>query len=354
MAERQLAAVQGVGDFITPLNYRESESYLPAVIACIDYISSSLATLPVRLCRKDGMHKEVVYDHQIATLLKDPHPQLNGMPELLLLSCTDLLAYGNCIITISNINGRLTLTPIPWGYVTCPYREYDAGYRVTYPDNDTFVFPSSQVVHIRIGCIDGGFIGRSPLARNSATLALAKLVEKSTTGLWQNDCVTTMAFKTNKVLTKPQRDSARQNVLDQTTVAKKGAPIFLDSDLNIQSISANSKDLQHIETRMYQGIVSISMIFGISPVLIGDLRFGTYSNYSQARQAFAHETLSRYQTLFSQALTRKLLVDEDDMKIELDASHLLQDRDAKVKEIVELRKAEVLSPQEAKKELGYG
>ena len=352
-AEQQLAAIAGVGDFLTPLNYKESESYLPAVIACIDYISTTLASLPVRVCRRDGTRKEIVtVPHPVASLLRDPHPQLNGMAELILLSTVDLLAYGNCVITIDTIDGRPVLTPIPWGYVTCPYREYSAGYRVTYPGSDSVALPSSRVVHVRIGCIDGGFIGRSPLARNNMTIALSKVVEKATSGLWSNGVYPSIALKTTKILNNDQRAAARQSLISQLGGENRGKPMFLDADFGIEQVAANSKDLEHIEQRML-GIVQICMIFGISPVLIGDLRFGTYTNYGEARKA-SMETIAIYQRLFGNALTRKLLVGEDDLKIEFDSSHLLQTRAEKVTEVATLVEKGVIAAEEGRKELGYG
>ena len=352
-AEQQLAAIAGVGDFLTPLNYKESEAYLPAVLACIDYISTTLASLPVRVCRRDGTRREVVTDHPVANLLNAPHPQLNGFSELLLISSVDLLAYGNCVITIDTIDGKPVLTPIPWGYVTCPYREYSAGYRVTYPGSDSVALPSSRVVHIRIGCIDGGFIGRSPLARNNMTIALAKTVERATSGLWSNGVYPSIALKTTKVLNNDQRAAARQSLITQLAGDNRGKPMFLDADFGIEQVSANSKDLEHIDQRML-GIVQVCMIFGISPVLIGDLRYGTYSNYSEARKA-SMETIAIYQRQFGNALTRKLLADDDELKIELDSSHLLQTRSEKVMEVVELVKAGVFEGdmESVRRELGY-
>ena len=352
-AEQQLAAIAGVGDFLTPLNYKESESYLPAVIACIDYISTTLASLPPRLCRRDGTKRELVTDHPVASLLQDPHPNLNGFSELILISSVDLLAYGNCIITLDTLNGRPVLTPIPWGYVTCPYREYGAGYRVTYPGSDSVALPSSQVVHVRIGCIDGGFIGRSPLARNSRTIALSKVVERATSSLWSNGVYPSIALKTTKTLTPEQRSSTRQSLISQLGGNNRGKPMFLDADFAIEQVSANSKDLEHIDQRML-GIVQICMIFGISPVLIGDLRYGTYTNYGEARKA-SMETIAIYQRQFGNALTRKLLADDNDLKIELDSSHLLQTRNEKVMEMVELVKAGVFENdmESVRRELGY-
>lgn len=358
-AEQQLAAIQGVGDFLSPISYRDAESYLPSVVACIDYISTSLASLPVKLYRYDGAKKELVTDHPIANLLKNPNPQLNGMPELLMMSCIDLLAYGNCIITIDTLDDQPILTQIPWGLVAAPYREpYHTGYKITYPHGGLIpkseVVPSSRVVHVRLACIDGGFIGRSPLARNNMTVALSKVVEKATDGLWRNGVYPSIAVKTGKILTPQQRTDARRNLITQLGGENRGKPMFLDADYSLEKLAANSKDLEHLDQRMFGGVVQICMIFGVSPMLIGDLRFSTYSNFDQARQAFALETLSTYQRLFATAFTRKLLDGENNLKIELDTSHLLQTRTEKATEVTELVKAGILSPEEGKKELGYG
>ena len=105
-AEQQLAAIAGVGDFITPLTYKDAESSLPAVVACVEYITNSLSSLKMQLVRREGSSKEVIYDHPIANLIRNPHPQLMGTTELLSCSMLDLLAYGNSIITIDTLNGE--------------------------------------------------------------------------------------------------------------------------------------------------------------------------------------------------------------------------------------------------------
>lgn len=353
-AEQQLAAIAGVADYLTPITYRETESLLPAAVACIDFISHSVASLPIRICKRDGMKKEVVTEGIIYDLLRDPHPHYSGATELMLLAMRDLLATGNSVIVSSETNGRMTLTHIPWVYVTSPYREYNAGYRVTWPGGETVQLPASQVMHARIGCEDGGFIGKSPLGRNSATVALSKLIEKATAGLWENGCYPSLAIKTPKILSADQRADARKSIKDQLAGLNKGGNLFLDADFSLQDFSVNSKDLQQLETRQFNGIVNVCMCYKVSPVLIGDLRFGTYSNYQQARVGWFADGISIYQKLWSELFTKTLFGATSDYRVELDSSHILQDRDAKVKEIVELRKAGIIDSTEAKKELGYG
>ena len=88
----QLAAIAGISDFTTPLSVRESESYIPWVLACVDFIAKSVSSLPVRLCRRQGTEKEVIEDHAVAELLKNPHPRLDGgMTEILLFATTELI-----------------------------------------------------------------------------------------------------------------------------------------------------------------------------------------------------------------------------------------------------------------------
>ena len=354
-AELQLAAVQGVYDFTSPINYKEAESYLPAVIGCIDFISRSVASLPIRVCRKVGTEKEVITDGAVADLLKAPNPRLVGMTEIIAMTVVDLLAFGNGVILVDEQDGKPILEPIPYGYCTFPYRENMSGYRITYPDNSTRDVPSSQIVHLRINALDGGWIGRSPLARNNNTIALAKLVEQATASLWGNGVYPSLALKTPKSFkSQKEREQARTNLISQLGGNKRGKPLFLDQDFSIEQMKVNSKDLEHMDQRLYGGVVQICTIFGVSPILAAqDYRWGTYSNYDQTRRAWATDGLTIYQKLIGQGLTQKLPI-EDDTYIELDSSHLLQSRKEKVDEIVALVKEGILNADEGRMELGYG
>ena len=262
------------------------------------------------------------------------------------------MSYGNAIILIDEIDKKPALVPIPYGYVVFPYRENNAGYRITYPDQETVVVPQSRVCHLKIGSTDT-YIGRSPLARGHATIGLIKLVEQATSSLWTQGVYPSLIFKTTKKQQESQRQANRQYLMTHLSGKNRGRPLFLDHDYNIEKVPVNSKDLEHLNQRML-GIVQICAIFGCSPVLAcSDLRYGTYSNYSEARKAWAQDGLSIYQKLFSNVLSKKLVGDEPDLYVELDSSHLLQDRDAKMKELIELTKAGILTKEEAKAEAGY-
>lgn len=354
-AEQQLAAIAGIGDFLTPLSYKDAESSLPAVVACVEYIVSSLSSLKLQLVRRDGSSKEIIYDHPIAELIRNPHPQLMGTTELLSLSVLDLLAFGNSVITIDTMDGQPVLTPIPWGYISCPYREYSAGYRVTYPGQDSVALPSSRVIHLRIGAVDGGFIGRPILGRSAEAVSLAKLVEKSTRSLFSgNGIYPTLAIKSRKPLNPETADRARKSLEAALGGTDNfGKAMFIPQDFDLEQVSPNAHHQELLATREWH-FTTICAVFQVPPQLVGYGRFQTLANFETALKSFAYQPLGRYVRLYGDAFTRRLLPDDKELHIELDHKHLLQSRSELITEITQLTEKGIISAEEAKKAAGYG
>ena len=341
-------------DYLSPLTFKEAESYLPTVMGCIDLISNTLATLPVKVLRYDGTRKEVLNNHWLNPLLNNPNRYQNRFGEYIRYCCRQLLAYGNSITLITTTNGRATLEPIPWQYVQSPYRENPDTYVVSWPGAERVIVPPSQIVHVRLAS-DDSYIGKSPLQRAGNATALAKIVEQATQGIWRNSCKPSIALTHKEKLSPKDRQTAEEVLKEKYSGANQGAPLLLDNELVPVLIPNNAQHNQHLEQRMYGGIVQICQIFGCSPVLAAqDLRFGTYSNYAEARKQFADSTLRFYQHLFGDALTKALLSGEPDTYVNLDSDHLLQTRNERVTEMKELVEAGILDPNDANRELGYG
>lgn len=352
-AEQQLAAIAGVNDYLTPLNYQDAESSLPAVVACVEYITSSLSSLKMQLVRRDGSSKEVIYDHPIAELIRDPHPQLMGASELLALSMRDLLAYGNAIITIDSLDGEPVLTYVPWGFVTAPFREYSAGYRITYPGSNSQLVPSSRVIHLRLGGDE--FIGRPVLGRSANAVALAKLVEKSTRSLFDgNGIYPTLAIKSLKPMTPTVADQARTSLEKALGGSDNfGKAMFLPQDFDLEQISPNAHHQELLGTREWH-FTTVCAVFQVPPQLVGYGRFQTLANFETALKSFAYQPLGRYVRLYSDAFSRRLLPDDKDLRVELDHQHLLQSRSELIAEIKTLKEIGAINETEAKKAAGWG
>ena len=356
-AEQQLTRIAGIGDFLTPISWRQAESSLPAVVACVEYIVSSLSSLKMQVVRRDEASKEIIYDHPIAELIRDPNPQFMGTSELLALSMMDLLAYGNSVITIDSMDDTPVLTPIPWSYVSSPpYRSSpDTGYRITYGTQDSVAVPRSRIIHLRVGATDGGWIGRPILGRSQEAVALAKLVEQSTKALFDsNGIFTSIAVSSKKPMNPNDVTRARESMRQELSGADNfGKALFLPPEFDVVPVEQNAQHQELLATREWH-FTTICALFQVPPQLVGYGRFQTLANFETALKSFAYQPLGKYVKLYSDAFSQKLLPDEKDMRVEIDHQHLLQDRRSKIEELKVMVEIGALTPDEAKKAAGYG
>ena len=340
---------------LSPIGFLDAENYLPTVVACIDLITQSIASLPVRVCRREATSRVVVTDHPITRALRNPGRHQAGFSDLMRTAVRSLLAYGNGIIVIDNDdNMQVTLEAIPWVYcsitnLSAPQLEY----QVSRPHRSgSMRYPASQIIHLKTHSDDGGVYGRSVLERGGASVALVKLIEQATNSHWRNGCYPSLALSTTKTLSADTKRKAREDLIQQFAGDALGKPMLLDQDIKATALPINAQHMQHLEQRQH-GIVSICQLFGVVPVLIGDMRFGTYSNFAESLKHYHELCLQPYVVMIEQALTHRLLPDEPDLNIELDTSHLRVSRSDKIKNTIELTKAGILSKDEAKAELGY-
>ena len=225
-AENELAAVQS--DFLSPLSYREAESAIPTVVACADLLLNSVSSLPVRILRYEGTKAEVIDDHPILNLLREPAPHLNGFADLISVCMRSLIAYGNAIIIIDDATQKLV--PIPWTYCSLNnVGSEDMRYSISRPYiGKSKIYTADQIIHLRTNISDdGGFSGRAPLARAFRAVGLAQTIEQATTASWANGCYPSIALKSNKTLNEKQATQARKDLRDSFTNNQHTNPCLL-------------------------------------------------------------------------------------------------------------------------------
>ena len=211
------------------------------------------------------------------------------------------------------------------------------------------------MIHIRIGAVDGGFIGRPILGRSASSVALSKLVEKSTRSLFDgNGIYPTIAVKSMKPMTPTVADQARTSLEKALGGSENfGKALFLPQDFDLEQISPNAHHQELLGTREWH-FTTVCALFQVPPQLVGYGRFQTLANFETALKSFAYQPLGRYVRLYSDAFTKRLLPDERDLHVELDHQHLLQSRSEFIAELKTLKEMEAIGPDEAKKAAGYG
>jgi HK97 family phage portal protein len=95
---------------------RSGAENVACVCACIDVISSAIATLPAIVYETlpDGNRRERP-DHPVARLIRQPN-QLQSWPDLVRFFMGSVLLYGNALLTMEHDgNGQpIALNPLPW------------------------------------------------------------------------------------------------------------------------------------------------------------------------------------------------------------------------------------------------
>ena len=83
--------------------------------------------------------------------------------------------------------------------------------------------------------------------------------------------------------------------------------------MNYTPISIAPNEAQFLETRKFQ-LNEIARIFRVPPHMVGDLEKSSFSNIEQQSLEFVKYTLDPWVSRFEQAMTRRLLTDDEKKK----------------------------------------
>ena len=97
-----------------------SAENLGTVLACVNAISSAMASLPAWVYRRTGSGREVVEDHPLMRLVRRGPNQFQSWPDWIEWTMAQVLLRGNAVSeVVTDGAGRLSgLRPIPWENVS--------------------------------------------------------------------------------------------------------------------------------------------------------------------------------------------------------------------------------------------
>lgn len=170
-----------------------------------------------------------------------------------------------------------------------------------------------------------------------------------------------LKYKSPRRLSPEEKDDIRSTLQDRVGVGKRGGTLILDIPGAEIEVVETMKDLD------WPGISSmaetrICAAFGVPPILVGarfGLEKGTYANYETARKSFYTETLKPLWAMLGSALTKGLLQDEGEDRLELgfDLSQITElqaDMDALSARALNEWKGGLRSQEEARVMIGLG
>ncbi len=282
-----------------------------AVYACIGLIGGAIASLPLKIYRRNGDSRESITSDLWWLLNEQPTPSMSAavMWEYLVWS---LLLHGDAFAKISRVS---PLSPAISGFV--PAHPFDVqvarnGDRLAYILKDPVTqqqdtIDQDDILHIP-GLGFDGLRGLSPIrysAKQAMGLSLA--ADEYSAKFFANgarpDYVVTTPGKMDSEQAKLFRESwmSRYSGLQNAHI-----PAILTGGGDVKTLSLNPEDAQLIQTRSFQA-ADIARFYGVPPHMIGlidkSTSFGT--GIEQQSIGFVKYTLQRHLVKFEQEINRK-------------------------------------------------
>lgn len=295
---------------------------LPAVNACIEIISDSVAKMPIYLM--DSTTRERVDDHPALDLLTGrPTEALTAFDYHKLME-SRRIAYGNAYALIWRDKwGQPTeLLPLAPGYMT-PYLD-DNGrlwYVGTNPRTGEYrKFWPADIIHYKAFSVDG-LEGVSYLRRGAETIEAALQAQRYETNFYRNGARLGGVLSTDTDLShRPMKnaDGTESSIKDKIRAEwariHAGADnayriAVLDNGLKYTPITSSNRDAQFIESKS-ASIEDIGRLFNIPLYKLGAGK-QTYQSNEQAAIEYMQRTLSPIVAAAEQEDTYKLLTEDD-------------------------------------------
>jgi HK97 family phage portal protein len=340
-----------------------SES-LAAVVACVELISGSIASLPASLTvdTPDGC-QDAPQTAAAWRILRRPN-NFQSWPSFVSWLVASVLLRGNGLARIdTDARGAVVgLTPLKWDWILpsvtvgaggSPRLVYDVVQRT--PETTALGINgarllSDEVIHVRARS-DAGLIGRSVLSRAAGAVAEGLDISSTASGLWRNGMRPSGVLTAPSYLTPDQRARKNDWISDYSGSVAAGRVPLLEGGWKFEATSLNSVDAEFLSSRKFS-VEEIARLFSVPAPLI------------QLPERSVPSDMSVFTTLLTQfalAPMIELIESEFDNSILPQGMHLDLDSDqmargsfsASVSAIAALTQSGIITPNDARAALGW-
>lgn len=284
----------------------ESALRVPAVSSAVNFLSGTLAGLPLPVYRRRNGGREKV-NGNLATLLHDaPNPYVSSFEWRKQLFAAKFTGGRGLSYIERAENGSIVAI---WPLDPTKTTVKRDGFVNTYHYNDggrKIIYRADEIIDLPYMLKADGFSHRGPIAMGRDAIGLAIAVNDYGSKFLANGGVPPFAvtgnFQTSAALQRAGDDLAK--AIKKAAKENRQA-LTLPAGLDIKPIGANPEDSQMIETQRFC-IEQIARLYNIPPTFLQDLTNGTYSNTEQQDLHFVKHTLKQHVEQFEQELNLKL------------------------------------------------
>ena len=344
------------------------EAYQRNIVSfrCIEMVSNAVASIPWRLSRATAKGRsEVLSSHPLLDLLSCPNPYQERSTFLKELIGFYLIA-GNSYVEAVGPEGkppmelwvkrpdRMKVIPGPKGVAA--YEWDSAGQKVRWQVNP--LSGSSAIRHIRTFNPLNDWYGMSPVEAAAYNIDQHNETDVWNMGLLKNSAAPSGALETDMAMGAEELSRLRDQWKQRTTGGENaGNVVFLTNGLKWKGLSFSPKDMLLIQTKSFSARF-ICLAFGVPPFLIGLPEGATFTNFGEARLALWDETVIPLAKHILQEFYNWLIPFFGDSTLSLsldleDMPALELRRSSKWQRVLNAVQAGVLTPNDARKEIGY-
>lgn len=334
----------------------ESAQALSAVLACVNLISESIGSLPATVTLADDSRREQP-DHPLSRLIATGCNANQTWADLLTSFVSSALLHGNGIIEqTTDDRGKLAaLTTVAWP--TCTPWVSEGGelnldvFDILPPrggQKRTLLREDFALLKDRG---DDALLGVSRLSRAGNVVQLALGTQTNVVQFMAN------AARPAGTLTSPGRvspetaDRLAKDWGENYKGERVGRVAVLPDGLKWEPLSQFSAEDQQIVERLRYTVEDISRIYNVPLFLLGDPNRATYATATAAGIAFARSLLpwvTKIEAAFAQTILSR------QYRLRLDIGALIKsDPEATANALSKYRAAGILSPNDARREIGY-
>ena len=283
------------GGLVTP----QIAETVSAFHACVNAISSALASLPVNVYRRTSEGREIDQAHPLMELIESGPNEKQTWPEFIEFYVADCLRYGNAVAEIKTTNGQVIgLKPVPWRNVTpvllpSGRLAFDAALNndLVGATGKTMRLLASEVVHLADRS-DDGILGKARLNRCPSAIRTALNQSAFGESLYKNQAAPSGLLSFKDQLTPEKMTKARDTIGERWGgLINAGKVAIVDREATFTAINQTPEHLEMNEAQRYAG-EEIYRIFAVPPPIVGDYRNNTFTNAAQAGLWFGQHCLT--------------------------------------------------------------
>jgi len=269
---------------------------LSAYHAGIWLYQNGVGSLPLPVYRQDSddARTKLRQDPAYRLLNDRPNPALSR-PKFWHWVVRSIFQDGNALVQISWAgNGKpLALYPIPASQIEKIWitDKWEKRYRVRDSRNNVTEYEDWEVLHF-YRFSDNGLWGVPLLWYAATSLGLHTQIQDSATAYYANAARIPGYFKTDAEMTEEARRNVSEVFSDKHAGARKSGKLpFIDTDIELVSVDMTTAQEAQIVEAMNASVADIARWFGVSPLTLGDVTRGTYSNLAADNTALYQKCL---------------------------------------------------------------